>query len=60
MNKGPINYRDWLDLGRVIIPCYKGIPKKGIIKYTDENFKIQARPVFDYWYTFNTGYNNPT
>ena len=41
MNKGPINYRDWLDLGRVIIPCYKGIPKKGIIKYTNENFKIE-------------------
>ena len=41
MNKEPINYRDWLDLGRIIIPCYKGIPKKGIIKYTTENFKIE-------------------
>ena len=41
MNKEPINYRDWLDLGRIIIPCYKGIPKKGIIKYTNENFKIE-------------------
>ena len=41
MNKEPIDYRDWLDLGRIIIPCYKGIPKKGIIKYTNENFKIE-------------------
>ena len=41
MNKEPINYRDWLDLGRIIIHCYKGIPKKGIIKYTNENFKIE-------------------
>jgi hypothetical protein len=39
MNKGPINYRDWLDLGRVIIPCYKGKPK--VKKYTDEDFKIE-------------------
>ena len=41
MNEEPIDYKDWLNLGRVIIPCYKGIPKKGIIKYTDENFKIE-------------------
>jgi len=41
MNKEPINYIDWLDLGRIIIPCYKGIPKKGITGYTDENFKIE-------------------
>ena len=41
MNKEPINYKDWLDLGRIIIPCYKGKPKKGIIKYTNENFKIE-------------------
>ena len=41
MNKEPINYKDWLDLERIIIPCYKGKPKKGIIKYTNENFKIE-------------------
>ena len=39
MNKEPINYIDWLDLGRVVIPCLKGIPK--VKKYTDENFKIE-------------------
>lgn len=39
MNKEPITYEEWLNLGKVIIPCYKGIPKvKG---YTDENFKIE-------------------
>tara|TARA_R110002020_G_scaffold2109_1_gene9588 strand:+ start:312 stop:1766 length:1455 start_codon:yes stop_codon:yes gene_type:complete len=39
MNKEPIDYIDWLDLGRVIIPCLKGKPKaKG---YTEENFKIE-------------------
>ena len=41
MNSKPINYEDWLSLGRVIIPCYKGIPKKGITGYTQENFKIE-------------------
>jgi len=39
MNKEPINYIDWLDLGRVIIPCLKGIPK--VKKYTDPDFKIE-------------------
>lgn len=39
MNKEPITYENWLDLGKVIIPCYKGIPK--VPKYTDENFKIE-------------------
>ena len=39
MNKEPIDYRDWLDLGKVIIPCYKGKPK--VPKYTEENFKIE-------------------
>lgn len=39
MNKEPINYIDWLDLKRVIIPCLKGIPK--VKKYTDEDFKIE-------------------
>ena len=39
MNKEPINYIDWLNLGRVVIPCLKGIPK--VKKYTDENFKIE-------------------
>ena len=29
MNKEPITYEDWLNLGKVIIPCYKGVPKKG-------------------------------
>ena len=39
MNKGPINYIDWLELGRVIIPCLKGTPK--VKKYTDPDFKIE-------------------
>ena len=39
MNKEPIDYIDWLDLGRVIIPCLKGKPK--VKKYTDLDFKIE-------------------
>ena len=39
MNKEPINYIDWLELGRVIIPCLKGTPK--VKKYTDPDFKIE-------------------
>ena len=39
MNKEPISCIDWLDLGRVIIPCLKGIPK--VKKYTDPDFKIE-------------------
>lgn len=39
MNKEPIDYIDWLELGRVIIPCLKGTPK--VTKYTDPNFKIE-------------------
>ena len=39
MNKEPINYIDWLELGRVIIPCLKGTPK--VKKYTDLDFKIE-------------------
>ena len=41
MNIKPINYEDWLNLGRVIIPCYKGKPKKGITGYTHEDFKVE-------------------
>ena len=41
MNNEPKNYEDWLNLGRVIIPCYKGKPKKGITGYTQEDFKIE-------------------
>jgi hypothetical protein len=41
MNKEPITYEDWLNLGKVIIPCYKGVPKKGITGYTKEDFKIE-------------------
>jgi len=39
MNKEPISYVDWLELGRVIIPCLKGTPK--VKKYTDPDFKIE-------------------
>ena len=39
MNKEPISYIDWLELGRVIIPCLKGTPK--VKKYTDPDFKIE-------------------
>ena len=38
INKPPITYEDWLDLGRVIIPCLKGTPI--VPNYTDPNFKI--------------------
>jgi hypothetical protein len=41
VNNEPKNYEDWLNLGRVIIPCYKGKPKKGITGYTQEDFKIE-------------------
>ena len=39
MNKEPISYIDWLEYGRVIIPCLKGTPK--VKKYTDPDFKIE-------------------
>jgi hypothetical protein len=39
MNNGPISYIDWLEYGRVIIPCLKGTPK--VKKYTDPDFKIE-------------------
>ena len=47
MNSKPINYEDWLSLGRVIIPCYKGIPKKGSVTQKDlydmaKNFAISV------------------
>ena len=35
-SKGPVNYEDWIDLGRVIIPCVKGLP---IVKdWSNPNF----------------------
>jgi hypothetical protein len=37
-NKGPVNYEDWLKLGKVIIPCLKGTPI--VPKWSDPNFKI--------------------
>jgi hypothetical protein len=37
--EAPVNYEDWIDLGRVIIPCIKGIPMKGIT-WSDPSFKI--------------------
>ena len=37
-SEAPVNYEDWINLGRVIIPCIKGIP---IIKdWSDPDFKI--------------------
>ena len=39
MNKEPVDYINWLELGRVIIPCLKGTPK--VKKYTDPDFKIE-------------------
>lgn len=35
-----ITYEDWIDSGRVIIPCAKGIPLKGIKNWSDPVFKI--------------------
>ena len=37
-NKAPVNYEDWLDLGRVIIPCLKGKPVAS--DWSNPNFKI--------------------
>jgi len=37
-NKGPVNYEDWLKLGKVIIPCLKGTPI--VPKWSDPTFKI--------------------
>ena len=37
-NKAPINYEDWIDSGRIIIPCMKGIPE--VKKWSDTKFKI--------------------
>ena len=37
-NKAPVNYEDWLDLGRVIIPCLKGKPV--VSDWSNPNFKI--------------------
>ena len=39
MNKEPVSYIDWLEYGRVIIPCLKGTPR--VKKYTDPDFKIE-------------------
>ena len=37
-NKAPINYEDWLNLGRVIIPCDT---KQAVVeKWADPDFKI--------------------
>ena len=36
--EAPVNYEDWIDLGKVIIPCLKGIP---IVKdWSNPDFKI--------------------
>jgi|TARA_R100001163_G_C5062758_1_gene199889 hypothetical protein len=37
-NKAPITYKDWIDSGRIIIPCMKGIPE--VKKWSDTKFKI--------------------
>ena len=37
-NKAPVNYEDWLNLGRVIIPCLKGKPV--VSDWSNPNFKI--------------------
>ena len=37
-NKGPINYENWIDLGKIIIPCLKGRPI--VPKWSDPSFKI--------------------
>ena len=37
-DKAPVNYEDWLNLGRVIIPCLKGKPV--VSDWSNPNFKI--------------------
>ena len=35
---GPVTYEDWINLGRIIIPCLKGRP---IVKgWSDPSFKV--------------------
>ena len=37
-SEAPVNYEDWINLGRTIIPCIKGIP---IVKdWSSPDFKI--------------------
>jgi hypothetical protein len=38
MKKQPVSYEDWIDLGRVIIPCFKGIPE--VKDWSSPDFKI--------------------
>jgi len=38
INNAPINYEDWLDLGRIIIPCLKGKPV--VSNWSSSDFKI--------------------
>ena len=38
INKAPVTYEDWIDLGRVIIPCDT---KQSVVeKWSDPDFKI--------------------
>ena len=38
INKAPVTYEDWIDLGRVIIPCDT---KQAVVeKWSDPDFKI--------------------
>ncbi len=38
MNTSPVSYADWIDLGRVIIPCLKGTPE--VKNWASPDFKI--------------------
>ena len=38
LNKGPLTYEDWYDLGYTLVPCEGGRPT--VKKWSDANFKI--------------------
>ena len=38
IEKQPVSYEDWIDLGRVIIPCLKGTPE--VKDWSNPDFKI--------------------
>ena len=38
VNTSPVSYEDWIDLGRVIIPCLKGTPE--VKNWASPDFKI--------------------
>ena len=38
-DNAPRTFEQWIDRGSVLVPLHKGIPAKGVLGYTKENFK---------------------